>query len=63
MQKAATKIFIIASIIFGALGITNVFMEFQEDTIMFKLFISTIFIILPSFALSIAGRYLDNRSK
>ena len=62
MQKIATKVFIYASIAFGILGITNILLEPNEDTILFKLFLSTIFIILPSFALSVAGKYLSNKS-
>lgn len=61
MQKIATKVFIVASILFGVLGITNIFLEPGEDTLIFKLFICTVFIILPSFALSIAGKYLNNK--
>lgn len=59
MQKVATKVFIAASILFGILGIINIFMDVKEDTLLFKLFVSTVFVILPSFALSIAGKYLN----
>lgn len=62
MQKVATKVFICASILFGILGIINIFLEPGEDTLIFKLLISTVFVILPSFALSIAGKYLINKS-
>lgn len=62
MQRVATKIFIYASILFGVLGIINIFTEPGEDTLMFKLFISTVFVILPSFALSVAGKYLNGKS-
>jgi hypothetical protein len=61
MQKIATNVFIIASLLFGLLGITNIFAEPSEDSLLFKLFISTVFIILPSFALSVAGRYLKHK--
>lgn len=61
MQKVATKIFIYASVVFGVLGITNILIEPGEDSFMFKLFISTIFVILPSFALSVAGKYLNGK--
>lgn len=60
MQKIATKIFIYASVLFGVLGIINIFLQPGEDTLVFKLFISTVFVILPSFALSIAGKYLNS---
>ncbi len=66
MQKIATKVFIWASIAFGIFGIlmilsgglengemTNTFKIFQ------KLFFITVLIILPSFALSVAGKYLN----
>ena len=62
MQKIATKVFIVASVLFGLLGITNIFLQPGEDTLIFKLFISTVFIILPSFALSVAGKYLNSKS-
>lgn len=62
MQKIATKTFIYASISFGILGLINLFLEPGEDTIMFKLFVSTVFVILPSFALSVASKYLNNKS-
>lgn len=62
MQKIATKVFISTSFLFGVLGIINIFTEPGEDTLIFKLFISMVFIILPSFALSVAGKYLNDKS-
>lgn len=62
MQKIATKVFIGASVLFGILGLINIFVQPDEETLLFKLFISTIFIILPSFALSVAGKYLSTKS-
>lgn len=62
MQKIATNVFIYASVAFGLLGIVNITLEPGEDTILFKLFLSTVFIILPSFALSVAGKYLRNKA-
>ena len=62
MQKIATKVFIYASIAFGILGITNILFEPGEDTLLFKLLIISVFIILPSFALSVAGKYLNEKS-
>lgn len=62
MQKIATKVFIYASILFGILGLINIFVQPDENTLLFKLFVSTIFIILPSFALSVAGKYLSSKS-
>jgi len=71
MQKVATRIFIWASILFGILGIlfvlsspfgpnrppTEIGLRLQ------KLLMITVFVILPSFALSVAGKYLDGKSK
>lgn len=61
MQKIATKVFIYASIAFGVLGITNILIEPEDGSILLKLFLSTIFVILPSFALSVAGKYLNGK--
>ena len=68
MQKIATRIFIYASIIFGILGISIVLTGSGPDkpdsalseTLM-KLLVIDVFIILPSFALSIAGKYLKTK--
>lgn len=59
MQKIATKVFIYASVTFGILGILNILVEPGEDTLLFKLLICNVFVILPSFALSVAGKYLN----
>ncbi len=65
MQKITTRIFIIASIIFGILGICIVLTAGGPDTpdtplsmILIRLLFTTVFIILPSFALSVASKYL-----
>lgn len=65
MQKIATRIFIYASIVFGIMGILVVLTSAGPDAkssglnvIFIKLLFATVFIILPSFALSIAGKYL-----
>lgn len=65
MQKIATKIFIGASILFGVIGILVVITASGPDTpdtylteVLMKLLFATVFIILPSFALSLAGKYL-----
>jgi hypothetical protein len=65
MQKAATKVFIGASIVFGLIGLLIVITASGPDTpdsklseVLIKLLFADVFIILPSFALSIAGRYL-----
>lgn len=69
MQKIATKIFIIASIAFGILGILVVLTASGPDKqdsalseLLIRLLFITVFIILPSFALSVAGKYLRSKS-
>lgn len=65
MQKIATKIFICSSIAFGIIGILMILTggpDGNEATdiskMLQKLLFITVFIILPSFALSVAGKYL-----
>lgn len=69
MQKIATRIFIGASIAFGIIGLVLVLTTSGSDTpdtrldeILIRLLFTTVFIILPSLALSIAGKYLSNKS-
>jgi hypothetical protein len=69
MQKIATRVFIIASIIFGIIGILVVLSSAGPDQtdsptsiILLKLLFTTVFIILPSFALSVASKYLSDKS-
>lgn len=69
MQKIATKVFVYASMAFGVLGLIMVFTMSDEDgkgsdfnILISKLLMATVFIILPSFALSVAGKYLKNKS-
>ncbi|MBH1956929.1 hypothetical protein I8H84_05120 [Candidatus Saccharibacteria bacterium] len=69
MQKIATRVFIYSSILFGVLGILVVLTgsgpDKQDSTIseiLIRLLFITVFIILPSFALSIAGKYLKDKS-
>lgn len=69
MQKIATKIFIYASIVFGIIGILVVITGSGPDTpdsktseILIRLLFATVFVILPSFALSMAGKYLNGKS-
>ena len=68
MQKIATKIFIVASIAFGIIGISIVLTASGPDTpdstlseLLIRLLFLDVFIILPSFALSIAGKYLSGK--
>jgi uncharacterized MnhB-related membrane protein len=65
MQKITTRIFIVASICFGIIGICIVLTAGGPDTpdtplteTLMRLLFATVFIILPSFALSIASKYL-----
>lgn len=66
MQKIATRVFIYASIAFGVIGIAVILTASgpdESDSVLsetlIKLLFVTVFIILPSFALSIAGKYLN----
>jgi len=68
MQKIATRVFIAASILFGILGIIMVLTETDPDEssagweqFVTKLFMATVFVILSSFALSVASKYLNDK--
>lgn len=70
MQKIATRVFIYASITFGIIGILLVLTASGPDEpdskiseVLIRLLFINVFIILPSFALSIAGKYLNGNSK
>lgn len=65
MQKIATRVFIYSSILFGIIGIFVVITgsgpnapDSPLSQIFIRLLFATVFIILPSFALSVAGKYL-----
>lgn len=69
MQKIATRIFIYSSIVFGIIGILVVITGSGPDSpdsyisgILIRLLFATVFVILPSFALSVAGKYLNDKS-
>lgn len=69
MQKIATRVFIYASMAFGILGIIMVLTGTDPDEnstglnlVITKLFMTSIFVILSSFALSVAGKYLNGKS-
>ncbi|MFA5937224.1 MAG: hypothetical protein WC822_05120 [Candidatus Paceibacterota bacterium] len=69
MQKIATRVFIYSSIVFGIIGILVVITGSGPDApdsniskILIRLLFATIFIILPSFALSVASKYLNDKS-
>lgn len=68
MQKIATKVFIIASLVFGVIGILVVVTGSGPDKrdstvseVLIRLLFATVFVILPSFALSVAGKYLNGK--
>ena len=69
MQKIATRIFIYASVAFGIIGILVVLTlpdggdanSSELHTMLMKLLFTTVFIILPSFALSVASKYLNGK--
>jgi hypothetical protein len=70
MQKLATRVFIYASLTFGVIGILVVLTSSGPDKpdsalseTLIKLLFINVFIILPSFALSVAGKYLNGKSK
>ena len=69
MQKIATKVFMYASTAFGIIGILIVLTASGPDKpdtvtsqILIRLLFACVFIILPAFALSVAGKYLNNKS-
>lgn len=68
MQKIATNVFICASVVFGFLGVIIVLIAPDKDAdatnlnkLMMRLLIATGFIVLSSFALSVAGKYLNGK--
>ena len=63
MQKIATTVFIYASVAFGVFGLTMILTNQQDDNALInKLLFASVFVILPSFALSVAGKYLSGKS-
>jgi hypothetical protein len=68
MQKIATRVFIYASVAFGIVGMLVVLTASgpdEKDSVLsetlIRLLFATVFIILPSFALSVAGKYLNGK--
>ncbi len=69
MQKIATRLFIYSSILFGIVGIlvvltspgTGEARSVLAITLQ-KTLLTTVFIILPSFALSVASKYLNDKN-
>lgn len=69
MQKIATRIFVYSSIVFGVLGILIILTlptdgdgSSDLNQVFVKLLFISVFIILPSFALSVASKYLNGKS-
>jgi hypothetical protein len=69
MQKVATRVFVYASLTFGVVGILTVLTASGPDQPdselsewLIKLLFVNVFVILPSFALSVAGKYLGDKS-
>ena len=68
MQKIATRVFIYASVTFGILGIFMVLTGMEPDEnstglqlVIGRLFMVSVFVILSSFALSVAAKYLNGK--
>ncbi len=68
MQKIATQIFIYASLAFGVVGMLVVLTASGPDEkdsplseSLIRLLFACVFVILPSFALSVAGKYLKGK--
>lgn len=62
IQKIATKVFIYASVAFGIFGIIMILTSQEDDDALInKLLFISVFVILPSFALSVAGKYLNGK--
>ncbi len=68
MQKTATRVFIWSSIIFGALGVFMALTGIDPDQngtglemILGKIFMASVFVVLTSFALSVASKYLKGK--
>lgn len=70
MQKIATRVFMIASVLFGVSGVTMILTlppsgepEDGVSIIFQKTLFICVFIILPSFALSVAAKYLSDKGR
>lgn len=69
MQKIATRIFIVSSVIFGLVGIIMILVlpgDMDVATgagkILHKILLADVCVILPSFALAVASKYLNGKS-
>lgn len=65
MEKIANRLFIFASIAFGIIGMLLVLTTTPEsdgpNPTLLRFLFATVFIILPSFALSVASKYLNGK--
>jgi hypothetical protein len=66
MQKMTTKVFVWASIAFGIIGMLMVLTTSAEsdgpNVVLLKLLFTSVIVILTSFALSVADKYLNGKS-
>jgi hypothetical protein len=66
MQKIATKVFVCGSIAFAIIGmllvVTTSPTSNGPNIMLLKLLFTTVIVILTSFALSVAGKYLSSKS-
>ncbi len=66
MQKIATKVFVCASIAFAIVGMLMVLTTSAQsegpNIVLLKLLFTTVIVILTSFALSVASKYLNSKS-
>ena len=68
MQRIATRVFIAASVVFGVLGVIQAATIPNKDAdmtsfnrLVTRLLMTSVFVILTSFALSVAGKYLKDK--
>lgn len=60
MQKIATRVFIVTSVLFAVLGSIMILIGGPDDGgVIQKLFFINALLVLSSFALSVAGKYLN----
>ncbi len=65
MQKIAPKVFVWASIAFAVIGMVMVLTTNQNtgpSPVMLRFLFATVIVILTSFALSVASKYLNGKS-
>jgi len=66
MQKIATKIFVWASVAFAVVGMLMVITTSAQsdgpNVTLLKFLFTTVIVILTSFALSVASKYLNGKS-